>query len=47
MQTNKEEIIIKHVLKNKENLKMALDIIFLRQKIRERIVKTYLVWACL
>lgn len=42
MQTNKEKIIIKHVLKNKENLEMALDIIFLRQKIRERIVKTFL-----
>ncbi len=42
MQTNKREteIIMEHVLKNEENLGVALDII--NQKIRERIIKTFL-----
>ena len=42
MQTNEREteIIMKHVLKNEENLGVALDII--NQKIRERIIKTFL-----
>ena len=43
MQTNKREteIIMEHV-KNNENLEVALDIISRTQKIRERIIKTFL-----
>ena len=44
MQTNEREteIIMEHVFKNKENLEVALDIISRTQKIRERIIKTFL-----
>ncbi len=44
MQTNEREVIIEHVLDldNKENLKMALDIIDQTQGIRERIITTFL-----
>ena len=42
MQMNEREIIIDHVLKNKENLGMALDIISMTQEIRERIIQSFL-----
>ena len=42
MQMNERKIIIDHVLENKENLGMALDIISMTQKIRERIIQSFL-----
>ena len=42
MQMNEREIIIDHVLENKENLGMALDIISMTQEIRERIIQSFL-----
>ena len=42
MQTNEGKIIIDHVLENEENLEMALDIIDLTEKIRGRIIQSFL-----
>lgn len=42
MQMNEREIIIDHVLENKENLGMALDIISMTQEIREQIIQSFL-----
>ena len=42
MQMNERKIIIEHVLENKENLEMALDIISLTPEIHSCIIKTFL-----